>query len=70
MAELTDREKTAIIDTLAELSAQIVGIKNALKRDQTVAVGSLDEYIAKARLAVAAGWPASLPDLPERLRRG
>jgi len=74
MAELTDREKAAILDTLAELVAQVMGIKNALTRDQIVGAGSLNEHIEKARQTIQPGWPGwpeSLPDLlTEHLRRG
>jgi len=70
MAELTDRQLNGILDSLAELAAQVVGIKNTLTRDQTIAADALAEQIAKARQAILPGWPTSLPDLGERLRLG
>ena len=70
MAEITDQQLTAILDCLAELSAQVVGIKNALKRDQIVTTDLIDQYTEKARQAVHVGWPGSLPHLAERLKRG
>lgn len=68
MPEITDQQLTAILDTLAELTAQVVGIKNALTRDQIVGAGLLNESIQKARQAVQPGWPGNLPHLAGRLK--
>ena len=65
MAEITDNQLSGVLNTLAELAAQV--IKNALKRDQVVTAELMNQYIEKARQEV---HPENLAEVVERLKRG